>query len=196
MLQSETKYSQKASTLNEINKYNWYVISCAGGKENKIAKILQQKIKVQALESYVTDVIVPMREKIIIKKGKKESTSEMLFPGYLLIRMIVNDDTLNLLKTTEGIKGFAGTRKNILKPTPISEKEAKAILEFVKIKSSPVYSSKLSVGDAVKIVEGAFKDFIGNISEVNETKGQVTVLISIFDRETPVTLDFLQVSKL
>jgi len=196
MLQTETKYTQKSSFLNEIDKYNWYVVSCAGGKESKIAEILKQKIKVQSLENYVTDVMVPMREKIVIKKGKKESTSEKLFPGYLLIRMVVNDDTLNLLKTTEGIKGFAGTTKNSLKPVPISEKEAKAILEFVKIKSSPVYSSKLSVGDAVKIIEGAFKDFIGNVSEVNETKGQVTVLISIFDRETPVTLDFLQVSKL
>ena len=117
---------------------------------------------------------------------------DRIFPGYVLIKMVMNDHTWQLIRNTDGVTGFVGTEK---KPTPLSEKEVKGILAFTDIEQ-PTYESSFAVGDAVKIVDGPFKDFVGAVSEINEDKGQVRVLISVFGRETPVDLDFLKVNKL
>lgn len=177
-------------------KQRWFVLACASSKENKTADLLKQKVKAIGLENMITEILVPTQEKIVIKKGKKQTLEDRLFPGYILVRMEANDETVRLIKNTEGISGFIGMSAKAKYPTPLSEKEAESILAFTKIQQSPVFSAKFSIGDAVKIVEGPFKDFIGNVQEINENKGQVTVLLSIFDRETPVHFDFLQVHKI
>jgi len=174
------------------NDAKWYVIHIQTGYENKVKQALEQRIKSLGVEDRIFDIVVPMRDIIVIKKGKKAKATEKVFPGYILIRMILDDDSWLVVRTTEGVTGFVGAG---LKPTPISEKEVQAIMKFVQ-QEQPKFKSKFSVGEAVKITEGPFADFLGTIEVVDEEKGKVRVLVSIFDRETPVELDFLQVAKL
>lgn len=170
----------------------WYVIHIQTGYENKVKLALLQRIKSLGVEDRIFDVVIPMREVVVIKKGKKAKAIEKVFPGYVLIRMILDDDSWLVVRTTEGVTGFVGAG---LKPTPISNKEVEAIMKFVQ-QEQPKFKTKFSVGEAVKITEGPFADFLGTIQSIDEERGKVHVLVSIFDRETPVELDFLQVAKL
>jgi transcriptional antiterminator NusG len=181
---------------NKNKNLKWYIVKASSGQETKTAELLKQRIKANNLEEKLVEVIVPMQEKIVIKKGKKQTIEERIFPGYVLIHMEVTDDTLHLVRNTDGIQGFIGSAANSKKPTPLSDKEVRGILEFTKVKQLPTYQSAFNVNDAVKVTDGPFKEFIGTVQEVNESKGQVTVLLSIFGRETPVQLDFLQVTKI
>ncbi len=171
---------------------NWYVIHVQTGYEGRVKQALEQRIKSLGVEDKIFDVIIPTREIVVVKKGKKTKTTEKVFPGYVLIRMILDDDSWLVVRTTEGVTGFVGAG---LKPTPISEKEVEAIMRFVQ-QEQPKFKAKFSVGEAVKITEGPFADFLGTIDAIDEEKGKVRVLVSIFGRETPVELDFLQVAKL
>ncbi len=170
----------------------WYVIHVKTGYEGRVKQALEQRIKSLSVEDHIFDIVVPTRETVVVKKGKKSKIKEKVFPGYVLIRMIMNDDSWLVVRTTEGITGFVGAG---LKPTPISNKEVDAIMKFVQ-QEQPKFKAKFSVGEAVKIIEGPFADFLGTIQGFDEEKGKVKVLVSIFDRETPVELDFLQVAKL
>ena len=170
----------------------WYVIHIQTGYEVKVKRALEQRIKSLGVEDKIFDVVIPMRDIVVVKKGKKSKATEKVFPGYILIRMILNDDSWLVVRTTEGVTGFVGAG---LKPTPISEKEVDAIMRFVQ-QEQPKFKTKFSVGEAVKITEGPFTDFLGSIEAIDEERGKVRVLVSIFDRETPVELDFLQVAKL
>jgi transcription termination/antitermination protein NusG len=170
----------------------WYVIHTQTGYENKVKQALDQRIKSLGVEDKIFDVVIPLREIVVVKKGKKSKAIEKVFPGYVLVRMILNDDSWLVVRTTEGVTGFVGAG---LKPTPISDKEVEAIMKFVQ-QEQPKFKTKFSVGEAVKITEGPFADFLGTIEEIDEKRGKVKVLVSIFDRETPVELDFLQVTKL
>lgn len=176
-------------------KAKWYIVKSSSGKENKTAELLKQRVRANNLEDQITDVVVPTQEKIVIKNGKKKTIEERIFPGYILVQMEADDETIHLIRNTDGLVGFVGN-VNSKRPTPLSNKEVKGILEFTKVKQVPTYQASFSVGDAVKVVDGSFKDFVGTVQEVNEAKGQVTVLLSIFDRETPVQLDFLLVTKI
>jgi transcription termination/antitermination protein NusG len=189
---------QSDDTVQSMNSDNhkWYIISSSSGKENKTAQLIKQRIKANSLDENVSEVIVPMQEKIVIKRGKKQTIEERIFPGYILVKMAASDDVLHLMRNTEGVLGFVGMTATSKTPTPLNAKEAEGILAFTKVKQSPVYNVNFSIGDAVRVVEGPFKDFVGTIQDINESKGQVTVLLSIFDRETPVQLDFLQVNKI
>jgi len=169
----------------------WYVIHIQTGYENKVKQALEQRIKSLGVEDRIFDIVIPMREIVVIKKGKKAKAIEKVFPGYVLIRMILDDDSWLVVRTTEGVTGFVGAG---LKPTPISNKEVDAIMKFVQ-QEQPKFKTKFSVGEAVKITEGPFADFLGTIQSIDEERGKVHVLVSIFDRETPVELDFLQVEK-
>ena len=144
------------------------------------------------VEKKIFDVVIPTREIVTVKKGKKSKANEKVFPGYVLVKMILNDDSWLVVRTTEGVTGFVGAG---LKPTPISDDEVAAIMKFVQ-QEQPKFKTKFSVGEAVKITEGPFTDFLGTIEAIDDEKGKVRVLVSIFDRETPVELDFLQVAKL
>ncbi|KKP67357.1 MAG: Transcription antitermination protein nusG [Candidatus Roizmanbacteria bacterium GW2011_GWA2_35_19] len=170
----------------------WYVIHIQTSYEQRVKQALEQRVKSLGVEDKIFDVVIPTREIVVVKKGKKTKTTEKVFPGYILIRMILNDDSWLVVRTTEGVTGFVGAG---LKPTPISEREVDAIMKFVT-QEQPKFKTKFSVGEAVKITEGPFADFLGTVEALDEQRGKVKVLVSIFDRETPVELDFLQVTKL
>jgi transcription termination/antitermination protein NusG len=170
----------------------WYVIHTQTGYEQRVKHALEQRIKSLGVEDKIFDVVIPIRDIVVVKKGKKSKATEKVFPGYVLIRMILNDDSWLVVRTTEGVTGFVGAG---LKPTPISEKEVAAIMKFVT-QEQPKFKAKFSTGEAVKITEGPFADFLGTIEAIDDERGKVKVLVSIFDRETPVELDFLQVAKL
>lgn len=173
-------------------KAHWYVVHAYSGHESKVAATLKQRIDSQKLEDKIFDILVPTQEKIEIKEGKKNKVKEKIFPGYLLIRMILDDHTWLAVRTTPGITSFVGTAN---KPTPIGEEEVTTIKKFMSMEA-PKFKTAFSAGEAVKITEGPFADFLGSISEIDEEKGKLKVMVSIFGRETPVELDFLQVTKL
>jgi transcriptional antiterminator NusG len=170
----------------------WYVIHIQTSYEARVKQALEQRVKSLGVEDKIFEIVIPTREIIVVKKGKKTKATEKVFPGYILVKMILNDDSWLVVRTTEGVTGFVGAG---LKPTSISDKEVDAIMKFVK-QEQPKFKSKFSVGEAVKITDGPFSDFLGSIQEIDEEKGKIKVLVSIFDRETPVELDFLQVTKL
>ncbi len=171
---------------------HWYVVHTYAGHENKVMTTLKQRVETMKLQHKIFEVIVPTRSVVTVRHGKKEEVKEKIFPGYILVRMIMADDSWLAVRTTQGVTAFVGAGS---KPTPISDKEVGAILKFMKM-DAPKYKTKFSVNEAVKITDGPFADFLGTIQEIDEDKGQVKVLVSIFGRETPVALDFLQVKKL
>jgi len=186
--QKEATSSQSPALLGA----KWYVIHIQTGYEAKVKQALEQRVKSLGVENKIFDIVIPMREIVVVKKGKKTKQKEKVFPGYILIKMILDDDSWLVVRTTEGVTGFVGAG---LKPTPISEKEVSAIMKFVT-QEQPKFKTKFSIGEAVKITEGPFADFLGSVQAIDDEKGKVRVLVSIFDRETPVELDFLQVTKL
>ncbi len=177
---------------NLQKKAHWFIINTYSGHEKKVKTQIEQIAAANELEKDILEVLVPTQEKIMVSDGKKRKKDEKIFPGYILINMKLNEQTWRLIRNTEGVTGFVGTEK---KPTPLSEKEVKSIMAFTEVKQ-PTFTASFALGDAVKVVDGPFKDFVGSINEINEDKGQVKVLLSIFGRETPVVLDFLQVNKL
>ncbi len=170
----------------------WYIIHTYSGHEDKVAKSLKQRVQTLGFEDKIFDIIIPTRNTIKVSQGKKESIKEKIFPGYVLVKMILTDESWLLVRTTAGVTAFIGTSN---KPTPISDKEVEAIKKFMNIEE-PLYKASFSVGEAVKIIDGPFADFLGSIDYIDEVKGKLKVLVSIFGRETPVELDFLQVAKL
>lgn len=183
---------ETTSQATEEQKGKWYVIHSQTGHEGRVKTALEQRVKSLGVDDMIYDIVIPTREIVVVKKGKRTKQKEKVFPGYILIRMTLDDQTWLVVRTTEGVTGFIGAG---LKPTPISEKEVQAIMKFVA-QEQPKFKAKFSKGEAVKITEGPFADFLGSIEDIDDEKGKVRVLVSIFDRETPVELDFLQVSKL
>ena len=154
--------------------------------------ILSQRLGSKGFEERIFDIIVPTRNTIRVSQGKKETVKEKIFPGYVLVKMILDDESWLLVRTTQGVTAFIGAGN---KPSPISDKEVEAIQKFIKTEE-PLYKTAFVQGEAVKIVDGPFTDFLGTIDDIDDAKGKVKVLVSIFGRETPVELDFLQVAKL
>ena len=181
----------KSSTPLQPNA-KWYVIHIQTGYEQRVKQALEQRVKSLGVEDKIFSVVIPTREIVVVKKGKKTKATEKVFPGYILVKMVLDDDSWLVVRTTEGVTGFVGAG---LKPTQISDKEVDAIMKFVE-QEQPKFKTKFSVGEAVKITEGPFNDFLGTVEAIDEARGKVKVLVSIFDRETPVELDFLQVQKL
>jgi len=171
----------------------WYVVHTFAGHENKVATALRQRIEAERLENLIYDILVPTQDKIEIKGGKKETVKEKIFPGYILIKMELSDLSWLAVRTTQGVTSFIGAGN---KPTPISEAEVATIVKFTTQGASPTFKDVFMVDDTVKIVDGPFAEFIGKVDSVDKEKGRVRVLVSIFGRETPVELDFLQVQKL
>jgi len=170
----------------------WYVVHTYSGHENKVAAALKQRVETMGLTDRIFDVVVPTRNIVTVRHGKKEDTTEKIFPGYILVRMVLDDNSWLCVRTTTGVTAFVGAGN---KPTPISQKEVDAILKFMNMQA-PKFKTSFSVGEAVKIVDGPFADFLGTVNEIDNEKGKVKVLVSIFGRETPVELDFLQITKL
>jgi transcriptional antiterminator NusG len=184
-------------TENKTSKYRarglqWFVVSTRSGHEKKVAENVKQRINANGMEDVITDVLVPTQQRVVAKEGKKKTVEERIFPGYILVKMELNDETWHLIRNTEGVTGFVGQTKE---PEPISQAEVDAIMAFTEVKQAS-YKAAFKVGDPVKVVDGPFKDLIGEIREINEAKGQLTVLLSMFGREVPTQLDFLQVTNL
>ncbi len=188
----EMKSEAKEATSSASDQAKWYIVHTYSGHENKVAKSLKQRVESMGFEEKIFDIIVPTRNTIKVSQGKKETVKEKIFPGYVLVKMILDDESWLLVRTTQGVTAFIGAGN---KPSPISDKEVEAIQKFIKTEE-PLYKAAFVTGEAVKIVDGPFTDFLGTIDEIDEAKGKVKVLVSIFGRETPVELDFLQVAKL
>lgn len=177
---------------NNQSNAKWYVVHTYSGHENKVAVALKQRIESEHLEEKILEVLVPMQDKIEIRSGKKTTVKEKIFPGYILVKIILDDASWLAVRTTQGVTAFVGVGN---KPTPISEAEVATIVRFTQTET-PVYKQVFGVSDTVKIVDGPFADFIGKVDNVDQERGKVKVLVSIFGRETPVELDFLQVQKI
>lgn len=169
----------------------WYVVHTISGHEARVSQTLKQRVETMGLTEKVFELLVPTQDKVVVRGGKKATIKEKIFPGYMLVKMVLEDNTWLAVRTTPGITGFVGIGDQ---PTPLSEVEVNNIQKFVS-SPAPRFKTKLSTGEAVKITDGPFSDFLGTINEVDEAKGKVKVLVSIFGRETPVELDFLQVVK-
>lgn len=185
---NQTEESAKTGNPNA----KWYVVHTYSGHENKVSHTLKQRIESEHLEDKILDILVPMQEKIEIKGGKKVNIKEKIFPGYILVKMVLDDVSWLAVRTTQGVTSFVGMGN---KPTPISDAEVATIVKFTQ-SEAPMYKQVFAPSDTVKIVDGPFADFIGKIDSVDEEKGKVRVLVSIFGRETPVELDFLQIKKI
>ncbi len=172
-------------------KAKWYVVHTASGHEARVSETLRQRVETMNLQGKIFELLVATQDRVIIRGGKKATVKEKIFPGYLLVKMILDDPTWLAVRTTPGITGFVGAGNQ---PTPLSDLEVSNIQKFISA-PAPRFKTKFSVGEAVKITDGPFADFLGTIHEIDEEKGKVKVLVSIFGRETPVELDFLQIAK-
>jgi len=170
----------------------WYVVHTYSGHEQKVAAGLTQRAKSMNLTEHILEILIPTQNKIQIRKGQKYTVKEKLFPGYMLVKLILSDDSWLAVRTTQGVTGFVGIGN---KPTPLPKSEVQNIMKFM-VMEAPKYKATFSVGEAVKIIEGPFADFLGSVESIDDERGKVKVLVSIFGRETPVELDFLQVSKI
>ncbi|MDH4330496.1 MAG: transcription termination/antitermination protein NusG [Candidatus Moranbacteria bacterium] len=171
---------------------SWYVLHTYSGYEDNVARNLQQRIESLDMQDLIFDVIVPKEKKIKIKNGKRVTVEERIYPGYVLVNMIVTDASWYVVRNTPNVTGFIGMGTT---PTPISPEEIQSLKKRMG-DEEPKYKIDVKIGEGVKINDGPFKDFDGKIQEIDEDKGKVKVLVSIFGRETPVELDFLQVRKI
>ena len=190
--EEDGKTEEAPAPSSPSDNAKWYIVHTYSGHENKVAKSLKQRVESMGFEERIFDIIVPTRNTIKVSQGKKETVKEKIFPGYVLVKMILDDESWLLVRTTQGVTAFIGAGN---KPSPISDKEVAAIQKFIDTEE-PLYKTAFVRGEAVKIVDGPFTDFLGTIDAIDEAKGKLKVLVSIFGRETPVELDFLQVAKL
>ena len=170
----------------------WYVIHTYSGYEEAVAKNLKQRIESLGMEDKIFNVIVPKEKKIKIKNGKRKVVEEKIYPGYVLVEMIVTDDSWYVVRNTPRVTGFVGASTT---PIPISGKELESLLKRIK-QEEPEYKIDVKPGDLVRIIDGPFKDFDGKVSEIDEKRGKIKVLVNMFGRDTPVELDSLQIKKL
>jgi transcriptional antiterminator NusG len=170
----------------------WYVIHTYSGYEDNVARNLKQRIESMDMQDLIFDVMVPIEKKIKIKTGKRTVVEEKIYPGYVLVEMIVTDASWYVVRNTPNVTGFIGLGTT---PTPVDPAEIEALKKRMGV-AEPKYKIDVKSGDPVKIVDGPFKNFDGKVSEVDEGKGKIKVFVSIFGRETPVELDFLQVNKI
>jgi transcription termination/antitermination protein NusG len=173
---------------------DWYVVHTYAGYENKVKTNLESRIHTMQMEDKIFDVHIPMEDVMEIKGGKKQVVQRKVFPGYLLVKMIYDNDSWYVVRNTPGVTGFvaAGTGS---KPTPLSRREVEKILSVKKEEVKPQFRLGFEEGDVVRIISGPFADFNGTISEINLDQSKLKVLVNIFDRETPVELSFDQVAK-
>ena len=177
----------------------WYIVHVYSGFEHKVQKNLEEKIAALPNPEKFGEILVPTEQIVELVKGQKKTSFRKFYPGYILVRMEFDDETWHIVKETPKITGFLGGRdiNGREKPTPISDEEANQILSRMKAgqdKPKPKYS--FEKGDEIKVIDGPFMGFTGTVDEVNEEKGKLRVLVSIFGRSTPVELEFVQVSKI
>jgi transcriptional antiterminator NusG len=170
----------------------WYVIHSYSGYENKVKKNLEHRIESMAMQDQIFQVVVPTEEEVELRDGQRRTTERRVFPGYILVQMIMNDDSWYVVRNTPGVTGFVGSGT---KPVPLRLEEVEKIMKRMEAKA-PRIKVSFRPGQRVRIVEGPFEDFMGTVDEISMEKGKVRILVSFFGRETPVELDFLQVEKI
>ncbi|KKU30355.1 MAG: Transcription antitermination protein nusG [candidate division WWE3 bacterium GW2011_GWA1_46_21] len=190
--QDNTQLEQSTIVISDqtADTAKWYVVHTYAGHERKVALTLKQRVESAGMQNKVFKVLVPTQKKIVISEGKKRNIDERLFPGYIIVNMALDDESWYMVRSTRGVTGFVGAGT---KPTPLPETEVNTLMKFMRMEA-PKFEAKFSLGDAVRITDGPFTDFLGKVDEVNHEQGKVKVLVSVFGRETPVELDFLQVT--
>lgn len=169
----------------------WYVVHCYSGYENKVRHSIEQRIETMGMQDKIFDVIVPTEDEIEIKEGKRRTVERRVFPGYILVQMILNDDSWYVVRNTPGVTGFVGMGND---PTPLRPDEVAKIMNRMEAEA-PKVKFDFQLGEKVRIGTGPFADFIGTVAEIDADKAKVRVMVSFFGRETPVELDFLHVEK-
>ena len=175
------------SHKDESLEPKWYVVHTYSGYENKVKTDLEKTVKNRELQDYFFDIVVPMEEQIEIKNGKTKTNIKKVFPGYVLIKMIVTEESWYIVRNTRGVTGFVGSGTD---PIPLTPEEIRS-MGFDDVPVTVDYET----GDSVKVLHGPLENFIGVVQEINKEKGKVKVLVSMFGRETPVELEFSQVQK-
>ncbi len=170
----------------------WYVVHCYSGSENKVKRNLEQRIESMGMKDKIFEVIVPTEEEIEIKDGKRRTVERRIFPGYILVRMIMDEDSWHVVRNTPGVTSFVGMGN---KPTPLRPEEVAQILKRME-SETPRIKITFNTGERVRIIDGPFRDFTGKVAEIDMNRAKVRVLVNFFGRETPVELDFLQVEKI
>ncbi len=170
----------------------WYVIHTYSGYENKVKANLEHRIESMGVEDQIFQVLVPMEEEIEIKNGQRQTVNKKVFPGYVLVEMAMSDESWYVVRNTPGVTSFVGSGN---RPTPLMDHEVKSILKQMGVET-PKFKVQFTKGQSVRVNDGPFAEFIGTVDEVNPERNKVKVLVSIFGRETPVELDFLQIEKL
>jgi transcription termination/antitermination protein NusG len=191
-LENEAAATSPAATSEAEEQRYWYVIHTYSGYENKVKKNLEQRVSTLDMADKIFQIVVPTEEEIEIRNGQRHTVQRKVFPGYVLVQMVMSDDSWYVVRNTPGVTSFVGMGN---KPTPLGEAEVQTIIKQMAAEA-PRVKVTLGVGQAVRIIDGPFADFQGVIDEINQEKGKVKVLVSFFGRETPVELDFLQVEKL
>ncbi|MBO9306882.1 MULTISPECIES: transcription termination/antitermination protein NusG [Thermomicrobium] len=186
------RLAQKRGVVREGDQQGeWYVLHTYSGYENKVRQNLLHRVETMDVADKVFEVVIPMQEEIEIRGGQRHTVQRKVFPGYVLVRMILDDESWHVVRNTPGVTGFVGVGN---RPVPLDRAEAEAIIRGAKAEQPKVRMTLLP-GDVVRIIDGPFTDFRGVVDEVDNEKGKVRVLVSFFGRETPVTLDFLQVER-
>jgi transcriptional antiterminator NusG len=186
--------ARRAAEVGEVAatpEGQWYVLHTYSGYENKVKKSIESRVEALDLGDRVFEVVVPTQEEIEIRNGQRHTVQRKVFPGYVLVRMDMDDETWYALRNTPGVTGFVNVNN---KPVPLAEQQVQAILKGMTAEAPKVKMS-FQLGDTVRIIDGPFADFRGEIDEVNNEKGKIKVLVSFFGRETPVELDFLQAER-
>ena len=176
-----------------MEKARWYVVHAYSGFEKKVADSIKEQALKLGLSDMIEEISVPTQEIVEVKRGSRINTERKFFPGYILIKMILNDDTLHIIKNTPKLSGFLGAKGN---PTPISNSEAQRITEqMLHTEEKPRPSISYEIGEQIKVIDGPFASFNGEVEQIDEDKAKLRVAVSIFGRPTPVELEYTQVEK-
>ncbi len=180
------------ATESDEAKPLWYVVHCYSGYENKVKKNLEHRAESMGMQTHIHEVIVPTEEQIELRGGQRRVVEKRIYPGYVLVQMILDEESWYVVRNTPGVTGFVGIGN---KPTPLRQEEVDRIMRRMEAEE-PVAQVKVKAGDRVRIVEGSFTDFTGTVDEVYPDKGKARVLVSFFNRETPIEVDLLQIERL
>ncbi len=174
---------------------NWYVVHTYSGYENKVKANLEKRVETMGMQDKIFRVIVPEDEETAIKNGQKKTVKKKVFPGYVLVEIIMTDDSWYVVRNTPGVTGFVGSAGSGSKPTPLLPEEVDDILKLMGMEEKQT-NVKFEIGESVTVKEGPFTDYTGRIESIDIDKGKVKVMVDMFGRETPVELDFTQVEKI
>ncbi len=183
---------EPAAEVADESRPQWYVVHCYSGYENKVKKNLEHRIESMGMQERIKQVIVPTEEQIELRDGQRRVVERRIYPGYVLVQMVLDEESWYAVRNTPGVTGFVGIGN---RPTPLRQDEVDRIMHRIEAEE-PVPQVKVKAGDKVRIIEGSFTDFHGTVDEVYPDKGKARVLVSFFNRETPIEVDLLQIERI